>query len=329
MTRLEKFFSQIWERFGFWTLTILISYFSLPIEGEFWASLMPTDQWHKGYALCFTLDMAAAFLVYRRGRIHQSVRKGSKKWKAARLILAFIVLNAVAGWGTSAWQIHRVLVSPTLLFALAFAIIQPVMNFGLSYAQAVQDGKYDEPQTEERETKSDAQKQGEFKSKQLMVQRNLPTEVERTVLDRDGWHCFYCGADLHEWPANQVHIDHFVPVSKGGSDVPNNLVVSCSTCNLRKRDKLPTEEQIEKFKAHLVTNSEYTSREKIFLLHSLDNSLLQKDIAQMVGVSASYVSSVVGDAKDLREREDVLNLIQELNLVGQLPEMQECKESVQ
>lgn len=36
-------------------------------------------------------------------------------------------------------------------------------------------------------------------------------------------------------------VDHVVPLVKGGSNGPDNLVIACSTCNLRKNDKLPHE----------------------------------------------------------------------------------------
>lgn len=53
------------------------------------------------------------------------------------------------------------------------------------------------------------------------------------VLKRDGFLCVYCGATAK---ATQLHVDHIVPVSKGGSDDPSNLTTSCETCNLGKSD---------------------------------------------------------------------------------------------
>ena len=35
-----------------------------------------------------------------------------------------------------------------------------------------------------------------------------------------------------------LHIDHIVPVSKGGKTVPSNLQVLCSKCNGNKSNKL-------------------------------------------------------------------------------------------
>jgi 5-methylcytosine-specific restriction endonuclease McrA len=34
------------------------------------------------------------------------------------------------------------------------------------------------------------------------------------------------------------HTDHVIPGSKGGANKDDNVVLSCATCNMRKRDKL-------------------------------------------------------------------------------------------
>lgn len=70
--------------------------------------------------------------------------------------------------------------------------------------------------------------------------------IERTVLlDRDDWTCKHCGIKVHDmskgdWNTpNKAHIDHIIPISKGGNSTPENLQVLCRTCNLSKKDKLP------------------------------------------------------------------------------------------
>jgi 5-methylcytosine-specific restriction endonuclease McrA len=47
------------------------------------------------------------------------------------------------------------------------------------------------------------------------------------VLERDGYTCGYCGR-----PAQEV--DHRLPLARGGSDNPANLVAACRCCNLAK-----------------------------------------------------------------------------------------------
>lgn len=54
----------------------------------------------------------------------------------------------------------------------------------------------------------------------------------RTVLSRDGSSCRYCGNN-----AGPFHIDHVVPVSRGGLNDLDNLVVACGPCNSSKRDR--------------------------------------------------------------------------------------------
>lgn len=49
--------------------------------------------------------------------------------------------------------------------------------------------------------------------------------------------CWWCGKSVKkEW-----HIDHRIPLSKGGTNDASNLVISCPKCNLRKNSKLPHE----------------------------------------------------------------------------------------
>jgi 5-methylcytosine-specific restriction endonuclease McrA len=49
--------------------------------------------------------------------------------------------------------------------------------------------------------------------------------------------CYYC----HIKVGQTYHVDHIIPLSKGGSNGPENLVISCPRCNHRKQDKLPHE----------------------------------------------------------------------------------------
>src|SRR6266487_856548 len=48
--------------------------------------------------------------------------------------------------------------------------------------------------------------------------------------------CYYCHKKLTEY-----HIEHSVPLSRGGTNDISNLVVACPTCNLKKGNKLPHE----------------------------------------------------------------------------------------
>lgn len=47
--------------------------------------------------------------------------------------------------------------------------------------------------------------------------------------------CYWCKSKV----GKGYHTDHVVPLSKGGGNGPENLVVACSRCNTSKRDKHP------------------------------------------------------------------------------------------
>ena len=50
--------------------------------------------------------------------------------------------------------------------------------------------------------------------------------------------CYWCNTSLK---GKKIHIDHYIPLSKGGKHTLSNLVVSCSTCNNEKHAKDPIE----------------------------------------------------------------------------------------
>lgn len=51
---------------------------------------------------------------------------------------------------------------------------------------------------------------------------------------RQRGHCYYCKRKII-W--GKHHVDHIVPLIKGGSNRADNLVIACPTCNCRKREK--------------------------------------------------------------------------------------------
>jgi 5-methylcytosine-specific restriction endonuclease McrA len=58
-------------------------------------------------------------------------------------------------------------------------------------------------------------------------------QLRAEVFARDGERCAYCGDET-----GPHHVDHVLPLSKGGKSVLDNLVVACAPCNASKRDKL-------------------------------------------------------------------------------------------
>ena len=58
----------------------------------------------------------------------------------------------------------------------------------------------------------------------------------RAQYGRQAGRCFWCHRKV-QW--RDKHVDHVTPLSKGGSDGPENLVISCAHCNHRKSAKHP------------------------------------------------------------------------------------------
>jgi hypothetical protein len=57
-------------------------------------------------------------------------------------------------------------------------------------------------------------------------------KVKRQILKRDNYTCQYCGSKK-----KPLHCDHIMPISRGGSNDPSNLIAACQRCNLSKHDK--------------------------------------------------------------------------------------------
>lgn len=69
--------------------------------------------------------------------------------------------------------------------------------------------------------------------RELSINRQIPTAVKVQVWKRDGGKCVKCGA------MDNLHFDHDVPHSKGGSSITiDNVKLLCARHNLEKSDKI-------------------------------------------------------------------------------------------
>ena len=58
-------------------------------------------------------------------------------------------------------------------------------------------------------------------------------DIKEQFVKQDG-KCFYCQVALTSY-----HVDHFIPLAKGGTNWPSNLVCACPSCNLQKGCTMP------------------------------------------------------------------------------------------
>lgn len=68
----------------------------------------------------------------------------------------------------------------------------------------------------------------------MAERKSLSVRVRFEILKRDGFRCRYCGATAMDSP---IEIDHVVPVARGGTNDPENLVAACWACNSGKKDR--------------------------------------------------------------------------------------------
>lgn len=57
------------------------------------------------------------------------------------------------------------------------------------------------------------------------------------IAEKQGFQCYWCLCDI----SNKPTADHYIPLSRGGSNYPENIVAACGPCNSTKHNKLPEE----------------------------------------------------------------------------------------
>ena len=73
---------------------------------------------------------------------------------------------------------------------------------------------------------------GSHTSADILLQRKAQTDKKGRL------RCWWCGNVIKD---DTYHLDHRIPLARGGSNGADNLVISCPTCNLTKNSKTPQE----------------------------------------------------------------------------------------
>jgi 5-methylcytosine-specific restriction endonuclease McrA len=75
------------------------------------------------------------------------------------------------------------------------------------------------------------------------IARKMNASGTHTAVDiqsqynRQKGRCYYCKTRLN----NVYEVDHVIPLSRGGSNSPDNIVIACGPCNKHKSSKMPHE----------------------------------------------------------------------------------------
>lgn len=78
---------------------------------------------------------------------------------------------------------------------------------------------------------------------QFFVLPDLDKKIDESIHDAINYFekkCPYCSDSLYSGHIrNKIHIDHFIPIAKGGQNVPWNILPVCQKCNSKKHSKKP------------------------------------------------------------------------------------------
>jgi 5-methylcytosine-specific restriction endonuclease McrA len=70
----------------------------------------------------------------------------------------------------------------------------------------------------------------------------MQTIVDVVQFMRDGWRCQLCGSAVDQLrPVNKdnyAHLDHIIPLARGGQHIWSNVQTLCRKCNVKKSDSL-------------------------------------------------------------------------------------------
>lgn len=78
-----------------------------------------------------------------------------------------------------------------------------------------------------------------FEETKKQERKIMNDDIRYNVLKRDNYACKICGATAKD--GAKLHVDHIIPVSKGGKTVMSNLQTLCDRCNLGKSNKIDGE----------------------------------------------------------------------------------------
>lgn len=81
--------------------------------------------------------------------------------------------------------------------------------------------------------------QGQRRAQKLTTADNsIKTTALQQLKEQQNHKCYHCKTPLDYTTPKQVHLDHLIPISKGGKHTITNVVWSCAKCNLQKSNSL-------------------------------------------------------------------------------------------
>lgn len=73
--------------------------------------------------------------------------------------------------------------------------------------------------------------------KKKSCRKNIPIEIKKSLYDKQGGKCESCGEELGtDW--SRIHVDHIIPWTLVGDELPDNYQDLCETCNECKNSRI-------------------------------------------------------------------------------------------
>jgi hypothetical protein len=79
------------------------------------------------------------------------------------------------------------------------------------------------------------------------ISREIPRPVQFRVMKRENQICGSCGNPVQD---GDIHFDHIIPFSKGGSSEENNIRLLCDICNQKRGNRFEAEHLVTNFTEH-------------------------------------------------------------------------------
>ena len=89
-----------------------------------------------------------------------------------------------------------------------------------------------------------------FEETKKQERKIMNDDIRYNVLKRDNYSCQICGVTAKD--GAKLHVDHIIPVSKGGKTIMSNLQTLCEQCNIGKSNKTENDDICPKCGGRLV-----------------------------------------------------------------------------
>lgn len=153
-----------------------------------------------------------------------------------------------------------------------------------------------------------------------MARKSISKRTRFEIFKRDSFTCRYCGKRP---PDTILHIDHILPVSKGGNNDLLNLITSCQECNMGKSNILISENvALEKQEKQIKADKENTNRINMIArarraLKNRENKELdfaKKDLSKLIGEKFSLSDSYIESLKKAIKKHSLKTVLEAIDI---------------